>query len=441
MTLNQMQAADNNVSKFYHVNVIGLGFVGLPTAALLANAGHTVRGIDIDRILLETLNKGASPIQEEEVAKQVERALSGARFVVSSIVSKADVHIICVPTPLADDKTADLSMVQAAIESMVHEVKKGDLILLESTSPIGTTDTLLAGILRDHGFDPEKDLDICYCPERVFPGSTISEIVENNRVVGGLTPQASTRARQFYASFCQGEITETSARAAEFSKLMENTFRDVNIALANSFAKIAEQAEIDVHNVIELANRHPRVNVHTPGPGVGGHCIPVDPWFLIAGYPEQAALLKHAREINMGQASHLIDRAIDSGLSPKSKIALLGSAYRGDIEDTRESPTWIFVKTLQDRGFSVSLYDPLASTSDPHINKDIDVRNSVESAVESADAVFILTDHSIFKFLRPQDFAKMKGRLILDTRRIIRSENFVNNGFNVVEVGAPNLSK
>jgi len=326
--------------------VIGLGYVGLPTAALMARAGFEVHGVDISPRVIDMLEAGKCPLGEPDVVALVEEALASGRLTVGPEAVQGDVFIICVPTPVTHDKKADVSIVRAAAKGLAKYVKKGDLVILESTSPIGTTEHLVGGQLAEAGFDIREELDLCYCPERVFPGSTISEIVENDRIIGGVTPRAAARAKAVYARFCTGEPLLTESGAAEFSKLMENTYRDVNIALANVFGHIAEDAGIDVHDVIALANRHPRVNVHSPGPGVGGHCIPVDPWFLIDGFPDQTELLLKSRLINDGQARHLWAR-VKAAAGAVKKVAILGAAYRGDLDDARDTPTEHLIHALE----------------------------------------------------------------------------------------------
>lgn len=419
------------------VTVVGLGYVGLPSAALMARAGYQVHGVDIDDRIIDSLNDGKCPINEPEVVEVVEGALASGRLTAQKTPAEADVFIICVPTPVADDRSPDLSMVTSAAKSLAPFVKPGNMVILESTSPVNTTRDVIGGVLRDAGINPEADVDLCYCPERVFPGATISEILENDRVVGGMTPKAAQRAKDFYEFFCEGEAIACSAAGAEFSKLMENTFRDVNIALANVFADIAETAGVDVNEVIAMANRHPRVNVHTPGPGVGGHCIPVDPWFLISRFPEHAAFLKMARDINDGRAQQLVDRAATAGLGKGSKIALLGAAYRGDIDDARDTPTDLMLKVLSDRGDSWMVHDPHVERFKSHFGLDANLTADLAAATADADAVFIMTDHSDYRDLTPDQFSGMNGKIIVDARRLIDTEAFSAAGFKVLNVGAP----
>ncbi|MEQ1929459.1 MAG: nucleotide sugar dehydrogenase [Parvularculaceae bacterium] len=419
------------------VVVIGLGYVGLPSAALIAEAGYTVLGVDINRSLIERLRAGECPLAETQIRNVVEGSLRSGRLTVDTAASSADIFIICVPTPITENKHADLTMVAGAIRASAPFVKRGDMVILESTSPIGTTEALIAGKLREIGLDPLEDIDVCYCPERVFPGDTVREIIHNDRVVGGLTPRASERAKRFYESFCKGKAYAVTAAEAEFSKLMENTYRDVNIALANSFAHVAEEAGVDVAKVIAVANRHPRVNVHRPGPGVGGHCIPVDPWFVIEGFPNQTKLLHAARLINDGQPAKLLDRAEDCGLIRGSKVAVLGAAYRGNIDDARDTPTELLLELLHARGYSWSLHDPFVKRLDTHSGVSANLTSNLAEAAAGAAAVFLMTDHDEYKNLSPSAFGGARPDIIVDGRRLVDVEAFVEAGATVLPVGAP----
>ncbi len=420
------------------VTVVGLGYVGLPTAALIANAGYKVHGVDVNEALISELQSGICRLEEPEVKSAVELALTSGNLVASTEAAEADIFIICVPTPVTRNKLADLSMVRSAINATAPFIRSGNLVILESTSPIGTTDRVIARSLELAGHNLE-DIDICYCPERVFPGDTVREILENDRVVGGLTPKAAKRAGSFYQSFCKGKPNLTSAAAAEFSKLMENTFRDVNIALANVFSHIAEQAGVDVMDVIEMANKHPRVNVHTPGPGVGGHCIPVDPWFLIEGFPEEARLLESCRQINDGQAEHFLRLAEKSGLKPGSKVAILGAAYRGDIDDARDTPTEMLIASLGKAGYSYVTHDPHVVRMALHCGYPANLTSDLSETLEDASAAFIMTDHTVYRDLTSDLFSMMRTKLIIDTRRVLNAPEFVEDGFSIIRVGAPTL--
>jgi UDP-N-acetyl-D-mannosaminuronic acid dehydrogenase len=401
------------------IAVIGLGYVGLPTAALMARAGFDVHGVDINPDTVAALNEGRS-----------------GRLTASTEPGPADVFIICVPTPVTEDKKSDVSIVAAAMKAVAPHVKKGDLVILESTSPIGTTETVIGGALAAAGLDPRTDVDVCYCPERVFPGATVSEILDNDRIVGGLTEKAALRAKAMYERFCNGTPLVTKAAAAEFSKLMENTYRDVNIALANVFGHIAEEAGIDVAEVIALANRHPRVNVHTPGPGVGGHCIPVDPWFLVDGFPGVTDLLLQSRRINDGQAKHLWARAKAAGAG-KGKVAILGAAYRGDLDDARDTPTEHLIEALEADGLDYVVHDPFVSRFKLHSGRQIPIETDLAAALTGADCAVVMTDHSAYRGLGADAFSGMAGRVVVDGRGLLDAARLRGDGLTVIPVGAP----
>lgn len=417
------------------VVVIGLGYVGLPTAALIARAGHRVIGVDTNESVVESLANGHCTISEPAVRQVVDGALADGRLTVSTSAKPADIFIVCVPTPVTDDHRAELGMVRSAIAATAPYVRKGNLVILESTSPIGTTETVIGQALRDAGLDPYEDVDVCYCPERVFPGETVREILQNDRVVGGLTPRAAERAGRFYQSFCEGAVTLATAQDAEFSKLMENTYRDVNIALANVFARVAEAAGADVNAVIRIANRHPRVNVHKPGPGAGGHCIPVDPWFLIGDHPERTQFLRLAREINDGQPEWLLNRAEEAGLRRGCRVAILGAAYRGDIDDARDTPTERLVAELEKRGYDWATHDPFVDAARAHSSVDLRLSSELGVVLAGAEAAIVMTDHSVYSGYSPDAFMPMTGRLIVDARNCLKAQPLKDAGFSVLLVG------
>jgi UDP-N-acetyl-D-mannosaminuronic acid dehydrogenase len=427
-----MEGGDSSVA------VIGLGYVGLPTAALLAKAGLRVIGVDIDERIVSALQARRSPNLEPEIKTLVEEVLATGKLVARTEIEAADAFVVCVPTPIKGDRSPDLSFLDAAIRSVAKVAKTGNLVILESTCPIGTSANLVAPRLSEEGLDPYEGIDIAYCPERVFPGNTMHEMINNSRIVGGLTQRAATRAAKLYGKFCLGEVSTTSAGVAEFVKLMENTFRDVNIALANAFAAIAENARLDVMEAISLANRHPRVNIHSAGAGVGGHCIPVDPWFLIREFPGITALMAQAREINDGQPVHLLDRAEAAGLVRGSMVALLGVAYRGNIGDTRESPAERLIEVLGRRGYRWTAHDPHVARWETHQGS-YPVESDVPATVSRADAVFIMTDHDLYRSLGPRDFSHMHGRLIVDGRRVLDVGKFAHSNLTILRVGAPLL--
>lgn len=420
-----------------NICVVGLGYVGLPSAALMAQAGYQVHGVDVNEKLVDELQNGYCRLSEVAVQDIVTSGLQTKSLTVSTKPRAADAFFICVPTPITAQKGADVSMVRAAVKSIAQYVRPENMVVLESTSPLNTTRDVIGGQLREVGLDPYKDVDVCYCPERVFPGDTVNEILKNDRVVGGLTERAAKRAKGFYESFCEGRASVTNAGAAEFSKLMENTYRDVNIALANTFSRIAEEAEIDVFDVIEMANRHPRVNVHRPGPGVGGHCIPVDPWFLVDAFPESAGFLKQARMINDGQAYHIVERVKSEGLEPRSKVAILGAAYRGNIDDARDTPTDLLIEVLRSNGFTWQTHDPHVTNAHSHWQNDFHLSKNLKEVVAGASLVIIVTDHKEYESLAISDMAGMKVSRVFDARGIIDHKAFSEAGYEVIRLGAP----
>lgn len=416
--------------------VIGLGYVGLPSAALIAKAGYAVTGVDVNKELISELQNGKCRLEEPDVNELVEGVLRENKLDVSTTPVEADIFIVCVPTPVDGNGDADLSMVAAATKAAAPFMRPGNLVILESTSPINTTRDVIGGALKAVGLDPYTDVDVCYCPERVFPGNTINEILYNDRIIGGLTKKASLRTQEFYASFVKGKPVLTTASTAEFSKLMENTYRDVNIALANVFARVAEETDVDVHDVIALANMHPRVNVHTPGAGVGGHCIPVDPKFLVSAFPEHTQLLAISREINDTQAVRMINRAEAEGLKPGSTVAILGAAYRGDIDDARDTPTEILIETLGSRGYKWRTHDPLVNHFKMHNDYAPNLTKDINEALADASAAFLMTSHSQYKTLSASDFNGMADKAILfDGPAMLSANTFEKSAVKYMRVG------
>ncbi|MEQ1510861.1 MAG: UDP-N-acetyl-D-mannosamine dehydrogenase, partial [Sphingopyxis sp.] len=342
------------IDKQQKVVVVGLGYIGLPTAAIIARAGASVLGIDVSQHVVDTVNEGRVHIEEVDLHGLVQGVVSRGLLRASTAPESADTFVIAVPTPIRDDHAPDISYVLAAAQNIAPILKSGDLVILESTSPVGTTEKVAAMIaearpdLKVPGHcTGTPDLYISYCPERVLPGRILIELVDNDRVIGGITPRCARKAMGFYRQFVRGACLTTTARAAEMVKLVENSYRDVNIAFANELSMIADNMGIDVWEVIALANRHPRVNILQPGPGVGGHCIAVDPWFLVAGDPETAHIIRTAREVNEAKTDFVIGRAIrmieESGAKT---IACLGLAFKPNIDDFRESPAVIVSAAL-----------------------------------------------------------------------------------------------
>jgi len=411
----------------HQVAVIGLGYIGLPTAALLASYGWSVCGVDVSEKVVATVNAGGVHIEERDLDKLVQNAIAAQTLVASTEVPTASFYMIAVPTPLGEGNAPDISHVEAAARAIAPKIVPGACVIVESTSPVGTTERVAAIIAearpdlvvpRD-GMADEADIALAYCPERVLPGRIVSELVHNDRVIGGVTPACAERAAVLYTSFVKGDCLYTTARVAETVKLVENSFRDVNIAFANELSMIADVIGVDVWDVIRLANRHPRVNILQPGPGVGGHCIAVDPWFLVAGAPEAARLVRTAREVNDHKAVHTegkIRALLDA--APGGIVALLGLAFKPDIDDFRESPALAIAQSLSHtHGERIVVVEPFADAL-PKVFAGTGARLvTLDAALRLADIVVVLVDHTAFKHLTPQDLA---GKLVFDTRGMLR---------------------
>ncbi len=394
------------------VSVIGLGYIGLPTAALLASQGYKVLGTDISRHAVDTINQGLIHIVEPDLDAFVRSAVAAGRLNASTAPQPGDVYMICVPTPFHEGgpiPQPNVDHVLAATRGIAPLLKAGDLVILESTSPVGTT-AQIAEVLREAGVKVD-DIHIAYCPERVLPGKIMTEMVENDRVVGGLTPDATRSVSDFYRTFVRGAVLETDAKTAEMCKLTENSFRDVNIAFANELSLICDKEGIDVWNLIHLANRHPRVNILQPGAGVGGHCIAVDPWFIVARDEANARLIRTAREVNSHKTDWVIDKiklaAADANARTgrKPTIACLGLAFKPDIDDLRESPALHVAQALQAQYYNVVAVEP---NIDTHADFTL---VSVEQALEQADVLAVLVKHRQFLFGPLQGQMRAAGAL------------------------------
>jgi len=377
--------------------VVGLGYIGLPTAALLASSGYQVAGVDVNTHAVETINQGLIHIVEPDLDAFVRSAVTAGRLKAFTSPQAGDIYMICVPTPFHDGDGVpqpNIDFVLTATKSIASYVKAGDMVILESTSPVGTTQKM-ADLLSDAGIDVST-IYMAYCPERVLPGKIMTELVENDRVVGGLTPEATKEVASFYRSFVRGHVLETDAKTAEMCKLTENSFRDVNIAFANELSLICAKDAINVWNLIELANRHPRVNILQPGAGVGGHCIAVDPWFIVARDPENARLIRTAREVNNHKTSWVIDQIkiatadATAKTGRKAKIACLGLAFKPDIDDLRESPAVHIAESLLIEGYDLVVVEP---NIDSHKLFNL---AKLEVAIECADVIVVLVKHRAF---------------------------------------------
>lgn len=396
------------------VTVIGLGYVGLPTAALLASRGMAVQGVDSNPAIRATLAQGRIHITEADVEALLERSLRAGLFTLHAEPPPADVFIIAVPTPLGEDRAPMLGHVLDATRALAPALRPGNLVLLESTSPIGTTariGALLAELRPDL-----TDLAVAYGPERVLPGRILTEMVENDRVAGGLTPHATRRATEFYQLFVRGEVVGTDAATAEMVKLSENAFRDVNIAFANELSLIAGAHGLDVWRVIEIANRHPRVEILRPGPGVGGHCIAVDPWFLAHGASGAARLIPAARAVDAAKRDAVLEQA-SAICASGERLICLGLAFKADVDDLRESPALEIATELARRHpGQVALVEPHLRQAPPGVPAPL---LSLEEALAGPGALLVLTDHAAFRRIPA---AQRAGRRILDTRGIFRDE-------------------
>ena len=411
--------------------VIGLGYIGLPTAAILATSGHKVTGVDIRGEARNNLISGNPYPEEPDLKELLGKARSGGDLSVSEKPVIADVFIICVPTPFGSDKKADLSYVADACNNIMPVLKKGDLIILESTVPPKTTEDVICRIVEEAGFVVGEDILVAFCPERVLPGKIVEELYGNDRVIGGIDEKAGQAALEIYRSFSKGNLYLTNATTAEFVKLIENSYRDVNIAFANELAIVSKDIGTDIWEAIDLANKHPRVDIHKPGPGVGGHCIAVDPYFIIERAKGKASFLALARERNSGMPAYVMEQSekLLGSLSGR-KVTVLGVAYKGNIGDPRESPALDIIKLFKNAGAIVSAYDP-------HVDKEVvDVLTDLNDAVKDSELLIITTDHLAFKDLKPDELgALVKNKIIFDSRNIIGQDEWESSGWKVSIIG------
>lgn len=407
-----------------NVAVIGLGYIGLPTAALLASRGYQVHGVDIKPEIVQRIKAGEAHIAEADLDMLVEASVVRGKLTVSIQVEPADIFIIAVPTPLNLDKSPDLSAVEAAFDSIAPQIKNGDLVILESTCPVGTTEQManrLSKLRSDLNFPinvTNQDVFIAYCPERVLPGQILKELIENDRVVGGMSPDCTQKAIDFYKTFVKGECLATGSKTAEMCKLTENSFRDVNIALANELSMICDQQGINVWDVIQLANHHPRVNVLQPGPGVGGHCIALDPWFIINQSPEQSQLLRSARVVNDAKPQWVLQKIeavikqYQATSEAKPTVACLGITFKANIDDVRESPALEIVSQLAEKyPNQIHVVEPnIDELPDQLVNHAVK-KVSFEKSINDADIIVLLVDHTEFK---NKPYNKYKEQILLD---------------------------
>ena len=416
------------------VCILGMGYIGLPTAALFASHGMQVVGVDINAHIIETINKGGVHIQEAGLPELVRDAHVKGNLRINSQPEESDAFIITVPTPFYEDKRADMRAVTAAAEAILPHLRKGNLVMLESTSPPRTTSGLVQPILESSGLTAGVDFYLAYSPERVLPGQILKELVEDARVIGGVNPASAEAGRDLYAAFVKGEIILTDATTAELVKLMENTYRDVNIAIANEFSRLADRFGIDVWEAIHIANRHPRVRILNPGPGVGGHCISVDPWFLVEAASDITPLIRTARQVNDAQPNfvvNLVRRAL--GDLKHKRIAVLGLSYKPDVDDLRESPAIEVANLLSQAEAVVTAFEPYKPAA--AFDRFQTVSN-LEDALIDAQALALLVGHRQFRELNPLDIAKLSpGRILIDSVNGWDPGSWRAAGFQVYRLG------
>lgn len=397
------------------VSVIGLGYVGLPTASILANRGIDVLGVDLNQVAVSKINRGQIHIHEPDLDVMVHAAVASGRLRASTQAEPADVFVIAVPTPFKDDYQPDLSYVEAAAEQVAHYLRPGNLIILESTSPVGTTEKLAKRFSQ-----ATHDVHIAYCPERVLPGQILKELIENDRIIGGLRPCCSERAALFYGKFTQGEHLITDSRTAEMAKLAENAFRDVNIAFANELSVLCDQLKVNVHELIRLANHHPRVKILKPGPGVGGHCIAIDPWFLWSSAPHLAPLIAVARQTNDNKTNYVVKQILEKVSQISNPIiACFGLTYKADVDDVRESPSIRIIQQLaENENVRILAIDPYIKELPNQLQKlpHVDLVRA-DTALHEANIIVGLVGHREFLNV---DENLLANKIIIDPCEIWR---------------------
>lgn len=413
-----------------HISIIGLGYIGLPTAAMFASHGVKVTGVDVNEDVCRTINNGGIHIEEPFLADIIKEQVANGMIKCTQEVEASDAFLIAVPTPMKEDKTADLSYVISAGRSIAKVLKPGDLVILESTVPPRCTLDVFLPVLEESGLKAGEDFYLAHCPERVLPGQIIYELKHNNRVIGGVDLESAKRSKELYSVFVEGDMYLTDALTAELCKLMENTFRDVNIALVNELAKICEYLGANAWDVIQYANKHPRVNLHSPGPGVGGHCLAIDPWFVVKAAPNLAPLIELSRNVNDSMPSHVAKR-IANLVNPGSKIVILGCTYKPDIDDLRESPIMDLVDLIKN-DYNITIVDPFVA----------EYNVELYTAAQDADLVVLGVHHSKFKEI---DLARLaeatKNAVWLDTRNFFTKEEIEEAGFEYHLLGLSDAPK
>lgn len=426
--------------EFHHICVIGLGYIGLPTASMFAAKGVRVTGVDNNTHVIDSLQHGKVHIFEPGLNEVVKEALDLGTLEVASRPVEADAFIIAVPTPFHDDKKADLSYVRSAAEAIVPVLRPGNLVVLESTSPPLTTREVVQPILERSGLAAGRDFLLAYSPERVLPGQIMKELVENARVIGGIDEASAQAGSDLYRIIVKGEIVLTDATTSEMVKLMENTYRDVNIAIAMEFSRLADRFGVDIWEALAIANRHPRVNILNPGPGVGGHCISVDPWFLVEKAPDITPLIHTARLVNDGQPAFVLQviKRIIPQLQGK-RIAVLGLAFKPDVDDLRESPAIEVVNLLVEAGAVVTACEPFRPD---FALEDATITGDLPAALREAEVIILLVGHAQFKSLDPAAVAELtRARLVLDIVNGFQRAAWESAGFTLEKLGDRKNSK
>lgn len=415
-----------------HVAFVGLGYIGLPTAVVMANSGLEVTGVDVMQEKVESVNRGEVTIIEPGLEEALKTALASGRFHATTDMPRADAYIIAVPTPFTKNRDVDMKYIYSAADSIAPQLEGNELVVLESTSPPRTTERMAQRILElrpdlrrdgDTSSKSDKVIYFAHCPERILPGQAMEELRTNDRIIGGMSPEATRRAKAIYSSFCQGELLETNDRTAEMAKLTENSFRDVNIAFANELSLICDELNISVWELIELANHHPRVNILQPGPGVGGHCIAVDPWFIVSTTPETAKLIRTAREVNDSKPEWVLKKIAEAAeqFGETPTIALLGLAFKPNIDDFRESPALEIAKKVAVTypNAKIPVVEPNVDKLPAPLSQFKNVKlTELSEVIEVADVVVLLVDHREFLGLNIRPASSPKPRSVIDTRGI-----------------------
>jgi len=413
-------------TRFNTICVVGLGYIGLPTAATLASRGYDVIGLEASKKVVDTINEGRVHIVEPDLDVLVKGAVNAGKLRAVIEAEPADAFIVSVPTPINGDKTPDVSYIQEAIKTIAPVLTKDNLIIIESTSPIGTVEqvvSLVAELRSDLKISKSRtersDIYFVHCPERVLPGKIIRELVDNDRIIGGYTPEGAQRAAELYRSFVSGELLLTDDKTAEMTKLVENAYRDVNIAFANELSLLCDYLDINVWSLIEFANRHPRVKILQPGPGVGGHCIAVDPWFIVAAAPERAKLIATARNVNDSKPDYVVSKVVAAADKFKNPVvACLGLSFKADIDDLRESPALRIVERLEKEACGTILVVEPFIEKLPDSLQNTSIRlTTLEESLTKADIIVLLVDHKQFRLV---DREKLQQKIVIDTRGIWR---------------------